>query len=246
MGKKCEITVIIPAYNEEGFISHFIKRVKEHSACVIVIDDGSSDNTYAKAKECGAIVIKNERNSGKGASIIKGVRYAFENRLFPVVLMDADGQHPPEILGKFYEAYINYEADVIIGNRMNDSKNMPFVRRKTNEFMSFITSLFIGRKLSDSQCGYRLYGERAVALHSMVDFICERFDYDTEILLYASKLGMKIIEISIPSVYIGGRVSRIHPVKDAFRWVKALIKLSFRARKIKEILREKFNNQAKD
>lgn len=233
MDQRDSLAVIIPAYNEEKGIAELVQRAKKKACHVIVVDDGSQDKTCLTAKESGATVLQNEKNCGKGASIIKGVRWSLEKNLCPVVLIDADGQHPPEIIDDFYSSYRSENADIIIGNRMRDPGDMPFVRRSANAFMSWLTSFFLGMRLHDTQCGYRLYGKRAMELHRDIDFQCRRFDYDSEILFYASAVGLTISEVDIPSIYIRGRKSRIHPIKDTIRWVKSLITIRQKVRTLR-------------
>jgi len=229
--RKSEI-VIIPAYNEEKSLPVLIKSVLKEVSSVIVVDDGSTDNTSKIAEESGALVVRNESNLGKGSSIINGILWCMDNGYEPVIVMDADGQHSSDKIKDFMRVYKEEKADLILGNRMKKADNMPFIRLTTNRFMSWFTSILLGLRLHDTQCGYRLIGKRAMELHRDIIFRCQRFDYESEVLFYAVKKGFKILEVDIPTIYDSERKSRIHPVKDTLRWIKALFVIRKNAAKI--------------
>ena len=216
------LTVIIPAYNEEKHIVSLISCLIENKYRVLLVDDGSNDSTRITAGNAGAEVLSHAENRGKGASIISGIIWCLEKGFSPIVLMDADGQHPPESIPDFLKVFEKEKADLVLGNRMKNAADMPRVRWLTNKFMSWFQSLFLGLRLSDTQCGYRLLGRRAMELHRSIAFQCQRFDYESEILFYAVKKNLKICEVDIPALYVKDRKSRIHPVKDTLRWFKAL------------------------
>ena len=105
--------VIIPAYNEEKSLPLLIQRALKQVSHVIVVDDGSSDNTAEVSRESGAVVVKNDVNSGKGASIIKGILNCLKEGLAPAIIIDADGQHPPENIPGFVEEIEKSQADIV-------------------------------------------------------------------------------------------------------------------------------------
>jgi glycosyltransferase involved in cell wall biosynthesis len=215
--------VVIPAYNEAEGIPHLVKKVLQHIPTVIVVDDGSSDLTFSAARQSGAMALRHEVNMGKGAANTTGAAWCAENGYCPVVFMDADGQHPPEKIREFLALYEKDRPDLIIGTRMRDPKGMPLVRLLTNRFMSWFTSRLIGVTLTDTQSGFRLYGERLVEMHrGGGPFRFKRFEYESEVLFRAVRSGLRIAEIDIPTIYTPGRKSRINPVKDTIRWVRAL------------------------
>ena len=178
---------------------------------------------------------RNEVNEGKGASIIKGIRWCLEKGHAPVILMDADGQHVPDKIDDFIKEYEEKNLDLIIGTRMKKTDAMPIVRLITNRFMSWFTSMFIGVPLSDTQCGFRLYSKKTMQMHNQIEFKCLRFDYDSEVLFYASKMDLSIGEIDVPTVYLKDRKSRINPLIDTIRWIKALIFMKRRILHLKKL-----------
>ncbi|GAH67024.1 unnamed protein product, partial [marine sediment metagenome] len=114
------------------------------------------------------------------------------------------------------------KARIISGDRLNNPLNMPTIRFIANKLMSWIVSLLAGQSISDSQCGLKIIS-REVFLN--LDFECQGFDFDSEILLKAGRKGYKIVSGEIECIYFKGRKSKIHPVKDLFRFVRLIIKL---------------------
>ena len=145
------ICALIPSYNEAKTIGGIVKEVRAQGLSVYVVDDGSSDDTAAVASEAGAIVIKNERNMGKGASLREGFKLILKDGCDAVVVMDGDNQHEAGSIPDFvYQAEVE-GADMVIGNRMLDTKAMPYVRLNTNRFMSYILSKMCGQKIPDTR-----------------------------------------------------------------------------------------------
>src|SRR5438067_12299586 len=116
---------VIPAFNEEKHIGDVVRRTREQLDQVVVVDDGSSDETAARAREAGAAVIVHPENRGKGESIKSGLRYWIERQLTWVVILDADGQHRPEEIDRLIRAASSDGASLILGNRMKDISSMP-------------------------------------------------------------------------------------------------------------------------
>jgi hypothetical protein len=132
--------------------------------------------------------------------------------------MDGDGQHAPSDLPNFVKTFLESGTPVLVGNRMADTRRMPWVRRMTNRFMSWLLSREMGQWVPDTQCGYRLY-----ALAVMPENAAEskRFAAESEILMELSHRGFKIGSVPIATIY-GNEKSKIHPVKDTYRFYKML------------------------
>jgi glycosyltransferase involved in cell wall biosynthesis len=210
--------VIVPAYREQKRVRASVEGIRRHCDRVVVIDDGSTDDTAGEARKAGAEVLRHETNQGKGAAIDTGMKYAREHGYEFVVAMDADGQHAPEDLPRFVEEYRRTRAPVILGTRMDHPAGMPVVRRLTNRFMSWLLSREMGQRVPDTQCGFRLYrceGFPEVSRES------RRFDYDSEILLLYADMGARIGAVPIRVIY-GDEKSKIHPVRDTLRFVRML------------------------
>jgi len=212
--------VIIPTYNESQAISKIVKEIKVQGFDVLVIDDGSKDNTPQLAKEGGAIVLVNETNMGKGASLKKGFEYALRNGYDSVITMDGDGQHLPEDIPYFMRLAQYSNSGIIIGNRMQKTRNMPMLRLLTNRFMSWLISIVAKQKIPDSQCGFRLIKKEVL---ERIKITTSNFEIESEILIKGSRMGFKIESVPIKTVY-AGELSRINPVTDTIRFFRFLIR----------------------
>jgi len=211
--------VVIPTYNEAREIGKLVNEIRRQNLTVLVIDDGSSDNTQELARKNGAEVLRNETNLGKGASLIRGFDYALENNFDAVITMDGDGQHLPQDLPAFVRLAQDSDAAIIIGNRMGKTKAMPVIRVLTNRFMSWLISIVAGQEIPDSQCGYRLIKKEILR---EVRFQTRRFEAESEILIKAARLGFKIGSVPIRTVYSTEK-SRINPVVDTLRFIRFII-----------------------
>lgn len=214
---RATVAAIIPAYLEEKHIANVVERTLEQLDHVLVVDDGSADATAAKAREAGAEVIVHEQNLGKGESIKTGLRYWLARDFHHVVILDGDGQHLPEEISRFIAAAAG-GAQLLVGTRMSDVREMPLVRRIVNRYMSRKISCVCGQEIPDTQCGFRMLGAAVIPdlLHGS-----ERFDYETEMLIVTSRKGFRIDAVPISTVY-SDEVSSIHPVRDTIRFLKLI------------------------
>lgn len=145
-----KICVVIPTYNRTQAIGSLVKKIRQQELEVVVIDDGSQDDTSERAKENGAIVLRNLYNQGKGASLIRGFDYALSRDFDAVITMDGDGQHLPEEIPYFIRLATHADSGIFIGNRMSKRTNMPYVRFLTNKFMSWLISFVAGQNIPDT------------------------------------------------------------------------------------------------
>lgn len=210
--------VLIPTHNEAKNIAELVKNIRGQKLDILVIDDGSSDNTADLARDNGAEVIKNPRNLGKGASLIKGFEHILNNGFDACITMDGDGQHRPEEISNFIQAASSSTDGIIIGNRMAKSANMPLLRVLTNKFMSWLISKIIRQKISDSQCGFRLLKKEVL---KKIKLRTAKFEIESEIIIEASRNGFTIASIPITSVYIN-ETSHINPFTDTLRFLRFL------------------------
>lgn len=218
---KEDVCVVIPAYNEEKNIGRVLSRLRELGYTAVVCDDGSRDQTAAIARSSGAHVLTSPKNEGKGASIRRGFQWFLGRNFKAAVLMDADGQHEPAEINRFLEALSG--APFIIGDRMRSPENMPFVRRATNGFMSWILSRCSGQTILDSQCGYRALCREVI---ENISLKTSRFEIESEMILQAAKRGFTIGSLPVRSVYRGGS-SHIQPIRDTFRFIYFLFQSAF-------------------
>ncbi len=213
------VMILLCAYNEEEHVGRVVRGAAEWGFPVVVVDDGSTDGTARAAEESGAVVISHGENRGKGAALDTGFSYAREKGFEAVLTMDADGQHDPRFIGRFVDAYVSTGADVILGTRMMGMpEGMPWIRRFTNRFTSFVVSRITGLRVTDSQCGYRLI---RTSLWCKVRPSGNRFDAESEILLAAVEVPFSLVEVVVPSVYDQEGDSKIDPFVDSRRFLIA-------------------------
>lgn len=217
---RATVAAVIPAYHEEKHIGDVVRRTLQQLANVVVVDDGSTDATAEETRKAGGEVIVHEQNQGKGASIKSGFRHWLERGITHVVILDGDGQHLPEEIGRFLDAAAAATATckLFVGTRMNDVREMPFVRRAVNRYMSRKISRACGQEIPDTQCGFRMVHREIIP--SLLGGT-ERFDYETEMLILASRAGCRIASVPISTVY-SDEVSSIHPVRDTIRFFKLM------------------------
>ncbi|MBI3580211.1 MAG: glycosyltransferase family 2 protein [Ignavibacteriales bacterium] len=217
------IAILVPAYNAAATVKVLIPKLLAYvnSSQIIVVDDGSSDDTFAIAKANGAAVLRHERNQGKGAALKTGFEFVRSSAQFDaVVTLDADLQHCPEDLPAFLEARIRTRANMIIGYRARLGTAMPVSRILSNSITSALVSARTGAFIKDSQCGYRLLG-REVLENIMIE--SNGYEAETEFLIKAARKGFSIQFVPIQTVYNGERsyMTHWHTTK---RFIQVLMK----------------------
>jgi glycosyltransferase involved in cell wall biosynthesis len=218
MTLKC--ACVIPALNEEAAIAAVVAGCRRQDLPVYVVDDGSRDATAERARAAGAEVLVHSVNLGKGQAMADGLERAAADGFEAVVFLDADGQHDPAELPAFL-ATAEGGAELVVGCRGLSLPNMPRVRRWTNRFTSWVLSRLAGRRLSDTQSGYRLV---RVAIWPRIRPESGRFAAEGEMLVRAGRAGVHIAEVPIKTIY-GNEVSHIHPMKDAMRFFGMVLRL---------------------
>ena len=234
--------ILIAAYNESERIADVVKRASTHCPYVIVIDDGSKDNTSEIAAQAGADVITLKHNRGKGAALNAGILRAIEQHADFIITLDADGQHDPDEIPTFLEAYHRTAIPVLIGNRMADSKTMPIVRYVTNRIMSWLISKNMGQYIPDTQCGYRLFRSDILPFLTTKS---ERFAAESEILLRLGARNIRMDSVRIKTIYNeSGHSSNINPLIDTARFFTMLHRHNKQQKcKTKECLNDKNRNK---
>lgn len=191
------LIILIPAYNAESQVQAVIHGAAGTGLQVVVVDDGSTDQTGARAQAAGATVLRHHGNRGKGAALQTGFAYATRLGTDGVLTLDADGQHDPAEIGKLLSAWTEDPSRLVMGVRSFDPALMPRRSRIGNHISTFFISLFAGRRHSDTQTGFRVYPRRLFRLPLRT----RRFDTETELLLCASKLGVPLCEVPIQTIY---------------------------------------------
>lgn len=208
--------ILVPAFKEEKHIAAVVREVLDYCPDVIVIDDGSPDDTAQIAAAAGATVLEHVRNQGKGAALQTGFDHARARGYDLAITLDADGQHAPSDIPAFLQAYERTHSPVLVGNRMGDVAAMPRLRRFVNRFMSALLSRVMGQHVPDSQCGFRLY-HRSAFPQGLPDAASRRYAAESEILLRLALQGRKIGAVTIQTIY-GQEKSKVNPLTDTFRF----------------------------
>jgi len=213
-----KVVVLIPAYNEEGRIAPVVRESLQ-TLPVLVVDDGSRDNTAQVAREAGAQVVVQQPNQGKGAALKLGFRTALADGYDAVITLDADGQHSPEHLSEFLHVFQQSACDLVIGNR--DFSQMPFSRRLANSLGQRMYSWAVGQAILDNQSGYRLIGSRLMRL--LLEEDEQGFEFEVEMITQCLRHGMKLCWTPIKTIY-AGEGSHIQPVKHAARFINLILR----------------------
>ncbi|MDD5108944.1 MAG: glycosyltransferase family 2 protein [Candidatus Omnitrophica bacterium] len=219
--------VIIPTYNESRAIGSLISQITKLGLEVIIVDDGSRDDTAKIALSSGAKVLRNDINMGKGASLIKGYNFVIAQGFDAVISMDGDGQHSCDDITAFIHKAKDSQNALIVGNRMSTTRGMPALRVITNRFMSALISLIIKQYIPDTQCGFRLIKKE---LLEKINLSTSKYETESEILIKAARLGFKIESIPIKTIY-SGQKSQINPFIDTLRFLRFIILHSIRSPK---------------
>lgn len=206
--------MVIPCLNEEAAIGPLVGATRRHVPNIFVVDDGSADRTAIEAKKAGAEVLRHERTRGKGAALQTGWRRARERGFKWALSMDGDGQHSPDDIPKFLSRAATSGAQLIVGNRMENTAQMPWLRRFVNRWMSRQISKLVGCPLPDSQCGFCLMNLDAWAV---VPISAGHFEIESDVLLAFAASGCRIEFVPVQVIYKSER-SKIRPLRDTVRW----------------------------
>jgi glycosyltransferase involved in cell wall biosynthesis len=216
MDWKRQCAAMIPCFNEAADICEVVVGVKKFLPNVIVVDDGSTDTTAGLAKISGAKILSLKKNSGKGAALRAGWKFARELDFKWILMLDGDGQHAADDIPKFFESAMKTNAALTVGNRMGHPAAMPWLRRKVNQFMSKRISRLTGARLPDSQCGFRLaHLETLLSL----PIAANRFEIESEMLVAFLVAGHKIEFVPVQTIYKNA-ASKIRPLPDTLRWLR--------------------------
>ncbi len=215
------VCLLLPAYNESRAIGVIIQEASEFVSDIIVIDDGSTDNTAEIAAAKGALCLSNPTNRGKGVALRKGFGYALNKGYELVLTMDSDGQHEPSDIPRFFEHFKRTQPDILIGARLKARETMPLLRRLNNGVISSVGSKLCGQRIPDFQSGYRLI---QTAVLRQISLKTERYETEAELLIKAARLGFRIESLPIYARY-GDYISYIKPFREIRLFTKLLLSL---------------------
>jgi hypothetical protein len=208
--------VVIPCYQGARSVGDVVRGAAATGLPVVVVDDGSTDDSRAVAEAAGATVLRHPANRGKGAALASGFAYANKIGADAVVTMDADGQHDPTEIGKLLEAHGRDPSALVVGVRSFAAEDMPRRSRVGNRISTFWISRYAGRRHTDTQSGFRVYPR------AMFDLPLKstKFDTETELLLRAAKMGLPLVEVPVKTIYAADHASHFHGFRDTLRVMK--------------------------
>ncbi|MCP3682792.1 MAG: glycosyltransferase family 2 protein [bacterium] len=189
------VFVVIPAYNEGDHIAKVISRTKKYAKNIIVVDDGSTDETYKEAKKTGVIVLRHLVNLGKGAALKTGCDYAYINGADAIISMDGDLQHNPKEIPAFAKAIKN--TDVVFGYR-SYNKKMPFVLKFGNWFIEYTSKFLFGMKILDTQSGFKAFKRN---VYRRIRWTARDYAVESEIIARVGRHGFRYRQLPIETIY---------------------------------------------
>lgn len=195
------VVAVIPAHNEERFIGSVVLATSKYVDTVLIVDDGSTDDTALVAAAAGAKVISMEINSGKGAALARGIETAMKNgEIEALVLMDGDGQHQPKELPEVVRPILEGSADIVVGSRFLEIESeIPWWRQIGQHGLTWVTNSASGVPLTDSQSGFRALSPKAAKL--LTQHQSQGFSVESEMQFLIKEHGLRVQEVPISCIY---------------------------------------------
>lgn len=207
--------VIIPTYNNAKTLSKVIRGVQDHTSDIIVVNDGSTDNTVEILSEFDSIeIITHQKNQGKGAALIHGFEKAYEKGFNYAITIDSDGQHDPDDIHDVAKIASENLGSVVMGSRNMNQQDVPGKSSFGNKFSSFWFWAETGIRLTDTQTGFRAYPLEPL---SKMHFYTRRFEFEIESIVRLAWRNVKFVEQPVGVTYQDDRVSHFRPFKDFAR-----------------------------
>jgi glycosyltransferase involved in cell wall biosynthesis len=215
--QRSRILAIVPVYNEQNQIEKVVCGILAQGLVVLVVDDGSTDDTAVRAANAGAAVLQQHHNQGKGVALRRGFSWALEQEYEAIVTLDGDSQHDPAEIPKFLEAADREPYDLIIGARNFD--DMPWTRYTMNMLGRWTFSRVMGRPMLDNQSGYRFLSRRlaaaALAGHE------NGYEFEVEMIVICLQQGYNLGWVPIRTIY-NQEPSHINHVKHVINYLRLL------------------------
>jgi glycosyltransferase involved in cell wall biosynthesis len=220
------VLVAIPVFNEEKNIASLLFEIQNYFSRtdILVVDDGSTDQTVDILKDCHCQVVTHVHNRGKGAALMTAIDFAQKKAYEWIICMDGDGQHSPRFLPDFNAAIVADRFDIIIGSRYERHKRMPFHRILSNSITSVIISLCVNKcRIKDSQSGYRAFRLSALNINAFHE---TGFQLESEMLIKLGRAGSRIHQIPVDTIY-NDEDSSINVILDTMKFILLIIKSFF-------------------
>lgn len=221
------VVAAIPAFNVERTIAKMVLETQKYVDVVLVCDDGSTDMTAEIAKQLGADVIKHEKNMGYGATIKTLFTTARELNADVLITLDGDGQHDPREIPKLINPILENETDIVLGSRfLSENKkdnNVPRYRSLGIKIISKLTGVVTNQNFKDAQCGFRVYGRKALGGLNLVE---NGMGSSVEILMKAKNQDLRVMEVSAECKYDELEQTSTHnPIEHGASVVMSIIQL---------------------
>ncbi|MBT3940444.1 glycosyltransferase family 2 protein [Candidatus Woesearchaeota archaeon] len=194
---KDKVFVILPAYNEDKRILTAIKQCKKYVDNVIVVDDGSTDNTFNQAQKSGAITLKHIVNMGKGVAMKTGTEYAIQKGADIIVVIDADGQHNPSEIPRLIKLLKQKKVGIVLGMRQMPPDS-PVIFRLGNWGLNQIFRIMFGSKIEDTQNGFRVFNAK---VYPKLKWKSQRYFVETEMIINMLKNKVSHVETPVQTFY---------------------------------------------
>jgi len=215
-----KFSIIVPCYNEAGSIVSTLKELQafEGDYEIIVVDDGSDDNTYDLACTFGVTVVRHEKNKGYGASLKTGIKRAMHDI---IVITDADGTYPNEMIPSLVKEFVENKLDMVVGARIGDKVNIPLIRRPAKWVLNKLANVLTGVKIPDLNSGLRVM-EKSIIMR-FYNIICDGFSFTTTITLcmLTNDYDVKYIPINY---FVRHGKSKIKPIRDTLNFVQLILR----------------------
>ena len=210
------VVLVIPAYNEARAIGDVLARCLAITNRVVVVDDGSTDATWAALSRYPVCALRHRANRGKAAALLTGIARGLRDGADRIITLDADGQHRPEDVARLVQAADHAPGAIVTGSRRADGHRAPRARYWANRVADFCISWAAARPIEDTQSGFRLYP--AAVLRDLLAAVgpSRGFAFESEILIAAGRAGIAILPVPIPALYGGptSRASHFRPLRD--------------------------------
>ncbi|MDT8307289.1 MAG: glycosyltransferase family 2 protein [Anaerolineae bacterium] len=211
------ILAVVPTYNEQNQVEKVVRGICEFGVPVLVVDDGSTDDSAARAEAAGAILLRQETNQGKGAALRRGFLWALDHGYDAILTLDADCQHHPGDIPQFLQAYAGGDYDLIIGAR--NFEDMPWTRYTMNVLGRWTFSWVMGQPMPDNQSGYRLLSARLAeaTLTSKED----GYEFEVEMIVICIQRGYQLGWVPIRTIY-NEEPSHINHIQHVYNYLRLL------------------------
>jgi len=209
------VWIAIPAYNEARSIRALAQQALSHCPRVIVVDDGSSDDTLVQIADLPLTLLTHRSNRGKASSLRTAFAHALAHGAQAVIALDGDGQHDPADAAHLLAAWRQHPNRIVIGSRLHDRSQFPVARWRANRVACFWISWAAGHAIADSQSGFRVYPRQVMSMALERLARSMRFTFESEVLIEAAQRGHPTLAVAIAGCYpVSARPSHFRPVAD--------------------------------